>query len=150
MSERRLDWDGCVHARDLGGLPTADGRTTRRHAVVRSGTVDGLSPAGWEALQSYGIRTIVDLRNDDERPATRPPHPPGIAVRHVPIDGSRGPRVLGSLWSTGPQFGTPLYYGPFLRAPPAAGGRRGARAIAHARLAACCFTAAAGATAPAW
>jgi protein-tyrosine phosphatase len=129
VSERRLDWDGGVHARDLGGLPTADGRTTRRHAVVRAGTVDGLSPAGWEALLAYGIRTIVDLRNPDERPA-RPPHPAGIAVRHVPIDGSQD-REFWEVWSTGPQFGTPLYYGPFLERLP----QRAAAAvlaIAHA------------------
>ena len=53
--------------RDLGGLRTRDGGETARGAVVRSGSPDGLSERGWEALRAYGIRTIVDLRNDDEQ-----------------------------------------------------------------------------------
>jgi protein-tyrosine phosphatase len=127
--DRRLDWDGCVHARDLGGLPTADGGMTRRRAVVRSGTVDRLTPAGWAALRAHGIRTVVDLRNSEERPAELP-HPPGIAVRHVPVDGSED-REFWDVWSTGPQFGTPLYYRPWLERFP----QRAAAvvaAIAHA------------------
>jgi protein-tyrosine phosphatase len=127
--DRRLDWDGCVHARDLGGLPTVDGRTTRRRAVVRSGTVDALTEAGWAAVEAYGIRTVVDLRNAEELPE-EPPHPPGIEVRHVPVDGSED-REFWDVWSTGPQFGTPLYYRPWLERFP----RRAAavvRAIAHA------------------
>jgi len=43
---RDLDWDGCVNARDLGGLPTVDGGVTRTGALVRSETVDRLSPDG--------------------------------------------------------------------------------------------------------
>ena len=66
---RQLDWEGGVNVRDLGGLRTRDGGETARGAVVRSGSPDGLSERGWEALRAYGIRTIVDLRNDDERPA---------------------------------------------------------------------------------
>jgi protein-tyrosine phosphatase len=114
--DRRLDWDGCVHARDLGGLPTIDGRTTRRRAVVRSGTVDALTAAGWAAVQAYGIRTVVDLRNAEELP-DEPPHPPGVELRHVPVDGSED-REFWNVWSTGPQFGTPLYYRPWLERFP--------------------------------
>lgn len=36
INERYLDWEGCYNIRDLGGLPTADGATTRRSAVIRS------------------------------------------------------------------------------------------------------------------
>ena len=32
-ADRDLDWDGCVNARDLGGLPTA--RRRRRRAAAR-------------------------------------------------------------------------------------------------------------------
>jgi protein-tyrosine phosphatase len=31
-----LDWAGCYNVRDLGGLPTRDGGSTRRAAVVRA------------------------------------------------------------------------------------------------------------------
>jgi hypothetical protein len=38
---------------------------TRRGALVRCETVDRLSPAGWDELRAHGVRTIIDLRNDD-------------------------------------------------------------------------------------
>ncbi|WP_076843550.1 tyrosine-protein phosphatase [Protofrankia coriariae] len=63
---RDLGWDGCLNVRDLGGLPTQDDRRLRRGALVRSGSIDRLSTAGWSALCSHDIRTIIDLRNDDE------------------------------------------------------------------------------------
>jgi hypothetical protein len=70
--ERHLDWEGCRNARDLGGLPAAGGRRTRWGAVVRSDDPARLTAAGWAALRGHGIRTIVDVRND-ERDPTRPP-----------------------------------------------------------------------------
>jgi protein-tyrosine phosphatase len=62
MTERRLEWEGCLNVRDLGGHPTEDGGETRMGAVVRADSVRRLTPAGWEALVEYGIRRIVDLR----------------------------------------------------------------------------------------
>src|SRR5947208_3342116 len=54
-ADRNLDWQGCFNARDLGGLRTDDGRTTRRGAVVRAESLDRLTAAGWSALQAHGI-----------------------------------------------------------------------------------------------
>jgi protein-tyrosine phosphatase len=59
---RRLAWDDCVNARDLGGYPTGDGRETRWGAVVRSDSLAALTPAGRDALLAYGVRSVVDLR----------------------------------------------------------------------------------------
>jgi protein-tyrosine phosphatase len=59
---RRLAWEGCVNARDLGGYATADGGETRWGAVVRSDSLAALTPAGRAALADYGVRAIVDLR----------------------------------------------------------------------------------------
>ncbi|GAA2883722.1 hypothetical protein GCM10010517_47000 [Streptosporangium fragile] len=53
--DRRLDRDGCHNVRGLGGLRTAGGRVTRRGAVVRSGSPDGLRTAG-QAGDSAGSR----------------------------------------------------------------------------------------------
>ena len=64
---RDLDWDGCVNVRDLGGLPTADGRVTARGVLVRADNVRRLTGRGWADAWSYGIRTILDLRSDGER-----------------------------------------------------------------------------------
>ena len=59
---RRLAWDDCANARDLGGYPAGDGRETRWGAVVRSDSLAALTPAGRDALVAYGVRTVVDLR----------------------------------------------------------------------------------------
>lgn len=63
---RDLVWDGCSNVRDLGGHPTGDGRSTRFGAVVRADSRAHLTDAGWDALRSYGVVRIVDLRRDDE------------------------------------------------------------------------------------
>jgi protein-tyrosine phosphatase len=83
VGERHLSWDGCLNVRDLGGLPTHDGRVTRFGAVVRSDASDELSSAGWEALTSHGVRTIVDLRDASERRADA--RREEIDVLHVPV-----------------------------------------------------------------
>jgi protein-tyrosine phosphatase len=66
-----VTWEGFHNARDLGGLATRDGRTTRPRALIRSAGLFVVTAAGWQHAYDDGVRTIVDLRNDDEiRPAT--------------------------------------------------------------------------------
>jgi protein-tyrosine phosphatase len=115
--DRRLDWEGCLHARDLGGLRTRDGGSTRRGAVVRADAVDRLSPAGWTALEAHGVRTVVDLRNDDELGPDRAPRPAAVTTVHLPLDAMHD-RAFWDTWQSGPQFGTPLYYPAFLERFP--------------------------------
>lgn len=86
MTARVLSWDGCVNVRDLGGLPTADGRLTRRGAVVRADCVRLLSDAGREALVSYGIRRVVDLRFAEELAEDASAELP-VEVVHVSVFG---------------------------------------------------------------
>jgi protein-tyrosine phosphatase len=110
--DRHLDWDGCLNVRDLGGLPTRDGRVTRRGAVVRADSLDRLTPGGWAALHAHGIRTIVDLREADER-ADGIDRPGGITVVTVPLDDNDD----NDFWYRcidDDIDGTPLYYRPFL------------------------------------
>jgi protein-tyrosine phosphatase len=106
---RHLDWDGCVNLRDLGGLRTVDGHETRWGRVVRGDSPDRLTPAGWSALQAYGIRTVVDLRNDDERDLELDARPAGVTTVHLALDGTEDTEFWAE-WAGGPQFGTPLYY----------------------------------------
>jgi protein-tyrosine phosphatase len=114
---RHLDWEGCLNVRDLGGLPAADGRVTRWGAVVRSDSPAGLTPAGWAALRGHGIRTILDLRNDDERQGPAAPGAAGMAVVHVPLDDLADTAFWRRVWDEGLD-GTPLYYRPFLERKP--------------------------------
>ena len=81
---RDLVWDGCLNVRDLGGHPTEDDGETRFGSVVRADSLSQLTPAGWEALVGYGIRTVIDLRGDHERED----YTPGklrVEVLHVPF-----------------------------------------------------------------
>jgi protein-tyrosine phosphatase len=79
---RNLAWAGLLNARDLGGHPTEDGGETRWSSVVRADSVHQLTDAGWQALVDYGVRTIVDLRSDEELAEDPPAELPVDAV-HV-------------------------------------------------------------------
>jgi protein-tyrosine phosphatase len=81
---RDLAWDGLLNARDLGGHPTEDDGETRFGQIVRADSVRRLTDAGWQALVDYGIRTIVDLRSDEELEADPPAELP-VEVVHVPF-----------------------------------------------------------------
>ncbi|MCU1351743.1 MAG: Protein tyrosine/serine phosphatase, partial [Acidimicrobiales bacterium] len=83
---RHLAWDGCANARDLGGLPTRDGGRTRWGAAIRSDSLDGLRDAGWAALHEHGVRTVVDLRDGDERAAWVDSAAYGVTTIHLPLE----------------------------------------------------------------
>lgn len=117
VSERHLDWAGCFNVRDLGGLPTTDGRTTRWGAAVRADALDGLNDAGWAALTDHGVRTVIDLRNEDERCLGAKARPASVTTIHLPLDVTED-REFWKIWESGPQFGTPLYYQPHLNRFP--------------------------------
>ena len=107
--DRWLDWDGCVNVRDLGGLPTTDGGTTRWGAVVRADSTHQLTEAGWAAAWDHGIRTVVDLRHprevDEHPPVCAPPN--GITVVHSPVE-DEDDLAFVERWGT--ELATPRYY----------------------------------------
>jgi protein-tyrosine phosphatase len=129
--ERHLDWEGCFNVRDLGGLRAAGGRPIRRGALVRADALDRLMATGWAALEAYGIRTVVDLRNADQAGPDRARRPAGVTTVRVPFH-RLDDRALLDRWGDGPVFATPLYYRQFLdRVPHSAAAC--VRAIARAR-----------------
>lgn len=130
--DREVGWEGFCNARDLGGLPTRDGRRTRRGALIRSADLRFVTAAGWRAAYDAGVRTVIDLRNDDEvQPTDRPgltalggsaqfsPEPSGPFVPagmtrvQVPLDGVEDTEFWRYL-NDNLLNGTPLYYRPFL------------------------------------
>ncbi len=119
MNKRVLVWDGCINVRDLGGLRTPDGRTTRWGAVVRSDTPARLTEAGWSALYAYGIRTIITLRTDgmveDELNIT--PRYPDLATVQLAIEDITDKEFLQQ-WAASNLWGTPLYFKDALRRWP--------------------------------
>jgi protein-tyrosine phosphatase len=81
-----LVWEGCLNVRDLGGLPTEDGRRTRLGGVVRSDNIRKLTDAGWRALADHGVERIVDLRWPEEL-AEDQPRDVDIDVVHISVLG---------------------------------------------------------------
>jgi protein tyrosine/serine phosphatase len=75
-----------VNVRDLGGLPTEDGRRTRLGVVVRSDNVRTLTDEGWRALAEHGVERIVDLRFPEELEDDQP-RDVDIDVVHVSVLG---------------------------------------------------------------
>ena len=62
-----IELEGAVNVRDVGGLPTVDGRTTRPGVLLRSDNLQDLSAADVTRLvDELGLRTVVDLRSTGE------------------------------------------------------------------------------------
>jgi protein-tyrosine phosphatase len=116
MEDRHLGWAGSFNARDLGGLPT-DAGLTRSAAIVRADSLQNLEARGWEEVEAYGIRTVLDLRNESEIGPDASPRPSSIETVNIPLDVTEA-RDFWEVWGNGPQFATPLYYGPHLERFP--------------------------------
>jgi len=64
---RVIDLEGCLNFRDLGGYPTADGRTVRWWQVYRSDALHHLTSADVARVRDeLGIAAVVDLRSTAE------------------------------------------------------------------------------------
>ena len=125
-----VTWEGFYNTRDLGGLPTGAGRTTRHGAFYRAADLRFVTGAGWAQARESGVRTVIDLRNADEiRPTTDSPTalagsaqfavaagtatPSGIDRVEVPLDDIDD--VEFWRYVNGERLnGTPLYYRVFL------------------------------------
>ncbi len=66
MPTRRLMTKELYNARDLGGFPTADGRTTRFGVFVRSEAPCGLPREDIDYLRNYGVTASMDFRGTGE------------------------------------------------------------------------------------
>jgi protein tyrosine/serine phosphatase len=81
-----LELEGAVNARDLGGLPTVDGRTTRRGVLLRSDNLQDLTPKDLEVLRGQGLGTVLDLRTSAEVEMVGPGPLRDTDVPHVHVD----------------------------------------------------------------
>ncbi|GAB2577171.1 HAD-IA family hydrolase [Kribbella endophytica] len=60
-----LSWNGCLNTRDLAGLPTRYGGTTRA-GLVRTDSLHQLDDEGWAAFHAVKAGLVLDLRSDWE------------------------------------------------------------------------------------
>lgn len=88
---------GVLNFRDIGGLPTADGRRVRTGRLFRSGHLAGATGEDTAFLGSLGLRTVFDFRNDSDI-ALEGPDITLVGVRNlrVPLsDATAGARFWG-------------------------------------------------------
>lgn len=73
MSTLWIELDGAANVRDVGGLPTVDGRTTRPGVLLRSANLQRLTDADVRRLRDeLGLTAVLDMRTDGERAAEGP------------------------------------------------------------------------------
>ncbi|CEA09029.1 Tyrosine-protein phosphatase precursor [Arthrobacter saudimassiliensis] len=120
-AERAVHWDGAVNARDLGGLPVAGGRRVRPGRLIRMGRAEWLTEQGWRQAWEDGVRTVIDLRNEQEqgRRDTDPEVPDAVQARFrrlsLPIQDWQDPDFTAL---TGPYMDSPRFYRENLRRWP--------------------------------
>ena len=73
--------------RDLGGYPTNDGRHTRWRTLFRADGLYRLTPDDANIVMNLGVRTVVDLRTNNEvrERGTFPVKDHDVAYHHLPI-----------------------------------------------------------------
>jgi protein-tyrosine phosphatase len=93
--QRFVPLDGAFNFRDLGGLPTRDGGTTRPGVMFRSDALHHLVPGDVERLTELGMRTVIDLRSavELERTGRGPLEDTDMQWLHAPL--SHGDAAAG-------------------------------------------------------
>ena len=86
-AERLVPLQGGSNFRDVGGYPGAGGKHLRWGLLFRSAAMPKLTDADYQLLSSLKIRTVVDLRSQDERQLSpvdwrTKPRPQMIAVNY--------------------------------------------------------------------
>jgi len=69
--DRHLNLSGASNFRDLGGYPTADGRTVRWRQIFRSNHLGHLTDDDAAVLRQLGVRSAFDFRGAEERTAAQ-------------------------------------------------------------------------------
>ncbi|MCR5490695.1 MAG: tyrosine-protein phosphatase [Bacilli bacterium] len=79
-----IELNGMRNFRELGGLKAQDGRTVVSKKFYRCGSLKKATPETMKALyEDYGIRTIIDLRTEDEQ--AQKPDPAYEGITHLGI-----------------------------------------------------------------
>lgn len=101
-----IDFDGIVNARDLGGIPAADGKKVKTGLLLRGAGLQKASDADIQRLeQEYHLRHVVDFRFADEceRSPDRPV--PGAEYHSVPaLARSGGQKRMPQMEAAEPDF----------------------------------------------
>ncbi|BFL72175.1 MULTISPECIES: tyrosine-protein phosphatase [Anaerococcus] len=65
---KRLPLENVKNARELGGVPTMDGKVIKWNKFLRTATLDDISLEEIKILKDYGVESVIDLRREGEIP----------------------------------------------------------------------------------
>ncbi|OXM14357.1 tyrosine-protein phosphatase [Paenibacillus herberti] len=77
-----------LNLRQLGGLPTADGRRVRADRLFRSGEMTAVSDEELQLLEAFGLAFICDFRTEDKGLEVPTPRVGGTPYLQLPINGA--------------------------------------------------------------
>lgn len=91
-SERLIPMENAPNFRDLGGIPTKDGRVIKWGKIYRSGKLNSLSDKDLDYFNTLGINTVIDFRDDIEveKDKTRFPKDREVKKVRTPIGDRTG------------------------------------------------------------
>lgn len=105
MATRRLMTKQLYNARDLGGFPTRDGKTTKFGVFVRSEAPVGLEKEDMDYIRAYGVTASMDFRSTGETVARPSDLREEMAYYHRPlfneaavVDGKRPKPPMHTDW----------------------------------------------------
>jgi protein-tyrosine phosphatase len=82
---RRLEFEGAINFRDLGGYATADGRHTRWRRLFRADSLADLTTEDLQRLEALDLHGLIDFRTEFERTLKPDRLPPGAPIRILEI-----------------------------------------------------------------
>lgn len=83
-----IQFEGLPNTRDLGGMKTVDGRVIKHGLLLRSGMLGSATERDLKVLlDTYHVKTVVDLRTEEERLASPDPEDAlmGVCFEHAPL-----------------------------------------------------------------
>ncbi|WP_208592213.1 tyrosine-protein phosphatase [Gracilibacillus suaedae] len=83
--DNRIEIDGSINFRDLGGYQTESGHQVTYGKIYRSGDLSKLTAKGVKQLQQLNIKQICDFRSENERIEYPDPIIPSVRNVHMPV-----------------------------------------------------------------
>lgn len=96
MQIEKIELKKTRNMRDMGGLPTTDGKVIKHGKLIRSGRLSKLPVATVDALVSMNIDNIVDLRTPREIAAHLPTIIGNAEYHYIPLTATMQPELSDS------------------------------------------------------
>lgn len=86
FSERYLNLDQIINFRDIGGIPTKEGRTVKWESIYRCGDLGNPSERDFQFLDEANLASVMDFRKDYEIARSKDTFPAGKGTEHYHIE----------------------------------------------------------------